>query len=210
VDAVTGALGLDRRIGPAYLRGGPAYGGPCFPRDNQALCALAADLGLPLLLAEATDAANRRQRDRLLELALALRGDSRAPVAVLGLAYKPDTDVAIEAPGVALARGLLARGVPVRLHDPVALESARCALSGQGEYPDSLEACCRGAGLIAVVTPWRDYATLPALLRAAGGEPPVLLDCWRSLDAAALAGVARYVGLGRGFLPEPPGPGGAR
>ncbi len=209
VDVVTGALGLDRRIGSDYLRGGPAYGGPCFPRDNQALCALAADLGVPPLLAAATDAANRRQQDRLLDLVLALRGSSDAPVAILGLAYKPETDVAIEAPGVALARALLARGVHVRLHDPVALENARRALAGLGEYTTSLDACCRGAGVIVLVTPWREYAELVPSLRDAGGPPPVVLDCWRILDPAKLEGIARYVGLGRGPLAATPGAVGA-
>jgi UDPglucose 6-dehydrogenase len=198
VDVVSGALGLDRRIGAAYLRGGPAYGGPCFPRDNQALAALARDLGLPPLLPEATDAANRRQVERLLDLVLGLRADSREAVAIVGLAYKPGTDVVVEAPGLLLARALLDRGVPVRVFDPVALDSARRALAGRGEYAGSLADCCRAAGVIAVLLPSLDTSDLVAALRGPAAARPIVVDCWRALDPAKLAGAARYVALGRG------------
>ena len=92
VEAVTDALGLDTRIGRKYLRGAIAYGGPCFPRDNKAFAVLARDLGAEPLLAEATDAVNVAQTERLARIVQSqLRaGDA---VGILGLAYKPDTGV---------------------------------------------------------------------------------------------------------------------
>ena len=103
VEAVTDALGLDTRIGPKYLRGGLAYGGPCFPRDNKAFGVLARDLGTEPLLAEATDAVNVAQTDRLARVVQS-RLEAGNTVGILGLTYKPDTGVIEESPGIALAR----------------------------------------------------------------------------------------------------------
>lgn len=198
VDVVTGALGLDSRIGGAYLKGGLAYGGPCFPRDNLALCALAQDLGVKPLLGEATDALNRLQIARIIDLVTTVRPDGDAPVAILGLAYKPDTDVVTESPGLALANGLIARSIGVRMYDPVALESAREALNGKGEYATSVAECCRGAGLIAIMTPCQEFRALrPEMLRD-GASRPVILDCWRILDGEAFSISSVYIGLGQG------------
>ena len=101
VDVVTDAIGLDTRIGKKYLRGTISYGGPCFPRDNVALATLARTLGAPAFVAEATDSANRDGILRLADLV-----ESRLPedgvVAVLGLSYKPNTDVVEESPGLLL------------------------------------------------------------------------------------------------------------
>lgn len=202
IDTVTGALGLDRRIGPAALRGGLAFGGPCFPRDNRALGALARDLGLQSALPEATDGVNRRQTSRLLDLVMALRPSGAGAVAILGLAYKPDTDVVIESQGLALAEALLDRGIDVRLYDPMALDGARDALQGRGEYASSMEACVGPAELVVVATPWPEFRRLdPASIGAAtpgvAGVTPVVVDCWRTLDPAAFDGVATYIALGR-------------
>ena len=103
VEAVTDALGLDTRIGRKYLRGAIAYGGPCFPRDNKAFGVLARDLGAEPLLAEATDAVNVAQTDRLARVVQS-RLEPGSAVGILGLAYKPYTGVIEESPGVSLAR----------------------------------------------------------------------------------------------------------
>ena len=122
VEAVTDALGLDTRIGPKYLRGGLAYGGPCFPRDNKAFGVLARDLGTEPLLAEATDAVNVAQTDRLARVVQS-RLEAGNTVGILGSAYKPDTGVIEESPGIALARLLGNAGYEVRVYDPVATEA---------------------------------------------------------------------------------------
>ena len=98
VEAVTDALGLDTRIGRKYLRGAIAYGGPCFPRDNKAFGVLARDLGAEPLLAEATDAVNVAQTDRLARVVQS-RLEPGSAVGILGLAYKPDTGVDRGEPG---------------------------------------------------------------------------------------------------------------
>src|SRR5690242_11523132 len=95
VDVVTAALGCDSRIGPKYLKGALGYGGPCFPRDNVAFSAMARANGVPALLAEATDATNRGQVPRLAAW-IRERLPEGGTVGILGLSYKPDTDVVEE------------------------------------------------------------------------------------------------------------------
>lgn len=194
--AVTRALGQDSRIGPKYLTPALGYGGPCFPRDNVALAALARRLGVGADIAEATDRINRRQAARIAGLAerLAPPGGS---VAVLGLAYKPDTPVAEESQGVEIARLLAAAGRRVLVSDKLALEAAMGALGpAVTPCPDPEEAVA-AADLVVIATPAGEYARLPPSCFAAGGRRRVVLDCWQVLPEA-VAAVARVVHPGRG------------
>ena len=109
-DVVTSAIGCDSRIGQKYLKGALGYGGPCFPRDNVAFSALARATGAPALLAEATDQLNRRQVPRLAEIIRA-RLPKGGTVGVLGLSYKPHTEVTEESQGLELAKYLSSAGI---------------------------------------------------------------------------------------------------
>ncbi len=190
-DVVTRALGNDSRIGPKYLKGALGYGGPCFPRDNVALAALARNLGLRADVAEATDAVNRRQVARVVSLAqrLALPGET---VAVLGLSYKPDTPVVEESQGLMIARALAEAGHAVLVSDPMALDRAAAVL-GDAATPvrDAADAVARAA-VVVVTTPDRHFAALPAGCFAG----KTVIDCWRILPAA-VSEVAEIVHLGR-------------
>src|SRR5215469_15376098 len=119
VNVVTDALGLDSRIGPKYLKGAVSYGGPCFPRDNRAFAALASRSGAFADLAEATDRFNRAQISALADLVVSHRTGNE-PVGLLGLTYKPNTDVVEESFGLLLADHLAAAGIPVVAYDPSA------------------------------------------------------------------------------------------
>ena len=204
IDAVTGALGLDSRIGPKSLKGGLGYGGPCFPRDNRALARLALDLEAPAAIAEATDAINRLQVPRLLELVKS-RLPAGGAVGVLGLAYKAGTDIVEESTGLELARCLLAEGIPVWAYDPLALDNAVRALATVRASGDSslraapsLEACVGAADVLVLATPWPEFATMqPEMMRRRPGRSAII-DCWRMLDGRRFAGVADYVPLGVG------------
>ncbi|MGH2627193.1 MAG: nucleotide sugar dehydrogenase, partial [Anaerolineales bacterium] len=110
VDAVTGALGLDSRIGRKYFKGGLGYGGPCFPRDNRAMLCLARRLGVPFGLAEATDRGNAAVTTRVVEM-IESKTPAGGKVAVLGLSYKPNTAVVDESQGVLIAGLLTQRGI---------------------------------------------------------------------------------------------------
>jgi UDPglucose 6-dehydrogenase len=196
-DVVTNALGVDSRIGKKYLKGALGYGGPCFPRDNQAFAALARLEGVEAILAEATDAVNRRQTVRLTELVLEhLPEGGRA--GVLGLAYKPDTPVVEQSPGLLLARELSARGVPLVVYDPEGMPSARPLLDPNVEYAESMQACARRADVLIIATPWEEFRGLePRHLNSSAGRA-TLIDCWRMLPRELFESQANYVTLGAG------------
>ncbi len=197
VDTVTGALGLDSRIGRKYLKGALGYGGPCFPRDNAAFAALAGRIGAGSALARATDEVNRRQVARVAELVLRERGAGQA-VGILGLSYKPDTNVVEESQGIMLAREFLGRGVPVVLHDPAALENARRVLGDKPAYAGSLADCLDRSGILVLMTPWGEYRELARLLAGRKGGPLTIVDCWRIVNPAELGPDVTYRAVGRG------------
>lgn len=179
VEAVTGALGLDKRIGPKYLRGAIAYGGPCFPRDNKAFSVLARDLGAEPRLAEATDAVNLDQAQRLARVVRS-RLDAGDVVGILGLAYKPDTAVIDESPGIALARLLGEAGHDVIVYDPVATDAALADLGDVAHGAGSVEEVLARADVTVITTPWPEFAQLP-LGEIKRERRPVVIDCWRLL-----------------------------
>jgi UDPglucose 6-dehydrogenase len=188
VEVVTGALGLDTRIGGKYLRGAIAYGGPCFPRDNKAFGVFARDIGATAPLAEATDAVNVAQTDRLA-LVVQSRLEAGNRVGILGLAYKPDTGVIEESPGVALARLLASAGYEVLVYDPVATDAGVRALDGLAEGASSAADLLARSDVAVIATPWPEFADLSA---AELGDT-VVIDCWRLLPDNG----AEIVRLGR-------------
>jgi UDPglucose 6-dehydrogenase len=196
VEVVTDALGLDTRIGRKYLRGALAYGGPCFPRDNRALAVLARDHGAEPLLAEATDAVNVAQVDRLTRAVESRLSDGDA-VGILGLAYKPDTAVIEESPGVVLARVLGDAGYGVNIYDPIALAAATQEL-GQGARPAaSVAELLERSDVVVIATPWQEFADLPLASVRRNGRRTVVIDCWRLLSEEASGDAFELVRLGQ-------------
>jgi UDPglucose 6-dehydrogenase len=196
VDVVTSAIGCDSRIGQKYLKGALGYGGPCFPRDNLAFSALARANGVQPILAQATHEFNQSQAPRLAKWIRA-RLPEGGTVGVLGLSYKPNTEVTEESQGLALARYLLSVGLPVVVYDPAAMENARPLLAG-ATFATSAAECARQADVLAITTPWAEFRDLsPAEFKPHG----TVLDCWRILDREAVGAVVEYVALGIGVRP---------
>lgn len=196
VDTVTSALGKDSRIGAKYLRGALGYGGPCFPRDNIALAVLARGLGTEANVAEATDAINRRQVGRVTALVQALV-PAGAAVAVLGMAYKPDTPVVEESQGVMIARALADAGHTVLIADPEALDAAAAALGEAVEPVSTPEAAIANADIVVIATSAACWRALDPALFSANGKRRTVIDCWRILPPEA-AETADIVLLGKG------------
>lgn len=196
VDVITSTLGMDSRVGGKCLKGAVGYGGPCFPRDNKALAALAHRIGAPPTLAEATDRFNQGEAERLANL-VCEKLPPGGRVGVLGLSYKPDTDVVDEAQGLLLTRLLLEKGVAVVAYDPVALENARTLLKGPVLFADSVEACVRQADVVVVATPSSVFKVSQKTWQRPG-SPRVVVDCWRILTELEKAIGVIYVPLGRG------------
>jgi UDPglucose 6-dehydrogenase len=197
VDVVTAAIGSDSRIGRKYLRGALGYGGPCFPRDNVAFASLARQRGVPAHLAEATDALNRRQAPRLADMILSRLPESGV-AGILGLAYKPDTNVVEESQGLALAQNLLSRNARVVVYDPAAMDNARLHLTGRVTFAASLEQCVSQSDVLAITTAWSQFNQIsPGSLNRSHRRPTVI-DCWRILPREKFEAVAHYMTLGVG------------
>ncbi len=198
VDVVTGALGCDSRIGRKYLKGAVGYGGPCFPRDNVAL-ARAADLAAAGAdLARTVDQVNRQEVRRLADLVRTHLTDSQHTVGVLGLSYKPHTDVIEQSQGLLLTQLLASEGVPVIAHDPAAVENARGVLGDDVRFAATLEACVEAADVLVIATPWPQYAGLTLSMLSGAGRRRRVIDCWRCIEDPVLHESADYIAIGLG------------
>jgi UDPglucose 6-dehydrogenase len=197
VDVVTSALGLDRRIGGKYLKGAISYGGPCFPRDNLALAALADQLGAPAEMARITHKFNQSQISWLADLAqrFAAPGES---VGILGLTYKTNTDVVEQAAGLLLAQELTNRGVSVAVSDPAGLESASRTLGDRVRYCGDPKECVAASQVVVVAALWPEFERIPTHEWANRGAARTVIDCWRGLPHLGNADGVRYICLGIG------------
>jgi UDPglucose 6-dehydrogenase len=197
VDVVTEAVGRDTRIGEKYLKGGMAFGGPCFPRDNVALTRIAelgnADASLP----KATHLTNRFQNDAILA-ALRQACPPPARVAVLGLSYKPETAVVEESASLMMLPRLQNAGYTVAGYDPKAYASALEALEGKWEIYDDLAQVTAGADVLLIATPWADLVGLSEKDLSNTNRPLSVLDPWRVLDPDLFGGGITVIGFGRG------------
>jgi UDPglucose 6-dehydrogenase len=200
VRVVSKGVGMDRRIGSKFLHAGPGYGGSCFPKDTYALASMAKRVGEEAGIVKAAIAANERQTDRMVEKVLAATGGKRgARVAVLGLAFKPNTDDVREAPAIKIIAGLKRRGAVITAFDPVANDVAS-RLPGMGEVmlaSDAYEAA-RDADALAIVTEWNEFRNLDLARLKKIMRRPVLCDLRNIYDPEDVekAGL-RYVGVGR-------------
>ncbi len=193
VDEVTQAIGLDSRIGPRYLKGGPPFGGPCFPRDNRALGVAAEAVGAPWDLAAATDRMNDGLAERIADTVAAATAEGDT-VAVLGLAYKDNTPVVEESAGAKVAAALAARGRNVVVHDPIADAAHSAILRGiRYSQVDDLAATIADAAGIVIVGDDPAYDSLPSLPLIDG---VVVFDCWRRLAAASWPPSVCYLAVG--------------
>lgn len=200
VDVVTGALGLDQRIGPRYLKGGMPFGGPCFPRDNRALAHMIRELGLEAGLPEAVDAGNAHQLQAVVARVRQLV--QRGPVAVLGLSYKPGSPVVEASPAHELALELSRSGLEVRVFDRLLAHMSDWGRGSEFAASDDLAAVVAGAEVIVAANPDPELLDDAAIqtLRSSGAH--TLIDCWRLFDGRVQElHPLRYVALGRSGIP---------
>ena len=168
VDAVACGIGLDSRIGPAFLQPGPGYGGSCFPKDLRALIHSARERAINLRIVEAADSVNAARRwamGRRIPAALP-GGVAGRRIAVLGLAFKADTDDLRESPALAVITTLKHAGADLCLHDPEAMPGARKRIAGV-EFADTAHDCLRGADALILATAWSEYVALDPQTAAA-------------------------------------------
>jgi UDPglucose 6-dehydrogenase len=205
VNVVTDALGLDTRIGAKYLKGAVSYGGPCFPRDNRALAALASRVGASSGLAEATDIFNRAQIKSLADIVKSHRSESGV-VGILGLTYKPNTDVVEESFGLLLAQELSSANLPVIVYDPSGDAAGALHNYKNIRVAGAAQECIAESRVVVLATPWQEFRDLrPALWARPGySEPRVVIDCWRALGHLEGLDGLHYVKLGFGGAAQKP------
>lgn len=189
---VARAVGLDSRINPKCLKPGPAFGGPCFPRDNRAFAWVARKLGVRARSAVATDESNRDHTSFLTGL-VQRHARKALPIAFLGLSYKPRTGLLEESCVVRMAADLARHGYRISVHDPLASDSEiACVLPSARIFHDPLS-CVRGSGTVVYATDHEAFARLSLrhLLKAA--PKATVVDLWgRWLNEGKSSG-PRYV-----------------
>ena len=198
VAEVARGMGLDQRIGASFLRAGIGYGGSCFPKDVKALKMLAGNSGYHFQLLNAVIEVNELQKRRVVsKLQRHLGSLLGKRVALLGLAFKPDTDDMREASSLVLAARLEGEGAEVVAYDPVAAGAAR-GLMDRVEFRDSALEALAGADAAVLVTEWPEFAQLDWVEAATRMARPLLVDGRNFLDAKQLRAAGfEYEGIGR-------------
>jgi UDPglucose 6-dehydrogenase len=202
VHVVAKAMGLDKRIGSKFLHPGPGYGGSCFPKDTRALAALASRHGVTFDVVAAAISANARQRDVVMEkIARAAGSLEGASIALLGLAFKPNTSDIRESPACGLCDALLSAGAHVRAFDPAAMDEARQTFASADRLvlADDAYGAAETADVLVIATEWNEFRSLDLDRLRGVMRRPVIVDARNVLDPArAIASGFAYYGTGRG------------
>jgi UDPglucose 6-dehydrogenase len=198
VTEVARGMGLDDRIGHSFLNAGLGYGGSCFPKDVSALKQLAGNSGYHFQLLGAVIEVNELQKRRVVgKLQRHLGSLAGKVVALLGMAFKPDTDDMREASSLVLAARLQAEGAHVRAYDPVAEQRATELLQGV-EFADSAMGAVKGADAVVLVTEWSEFAKLDWATVGDAMAGDLVVDGRNALDPDAIrAAGLKYDGVGR-------------
>jgi UDPglucose 6-dehydrogenase len=195
---VARGMGLDDRIGPKFLQAGIGFGGSCFPKDVTALKQLAGNSGYHFQLLNAVIEVNELQKRRVIaKLQKHLGSLVGKEIALLGLAFKPNTDDMREASSLVLSARLQAAGARVRAYDPVAEEEARKLIRGVQLMPSAADAVA-GADAVVLVTEWPEFAELDLARTAETMRGSLLVDGRNFLDPATVrAAGLTYEAVGR-------------
>jgi UDPglucose 6-dehydrogenase len=199
IDAITRALGADKRISPYFLKGGLNYGGPCFPRDNRAFTAFAKKYGVDALLSKMTDEVNLFQTEHLLDLIFNCLSEANSKVvSILGLTYKPNTPVIEESPAIRIIEGLLKKkDVQIIVYDPLAMDNARAYFGDNILYASSVRDCLSLGSICVITTQSKEFKSIDESY--IGNTPTTVIDCWRMLDPSRFSNKVKYIALGRAY-----------
>lgn len=203
VEKVAYAIGLDRRIGPMFLKAGLGYGGSCFPKDVTAIISLAESRGYSPDLLKDTHGINQLQPYKAIELLKkAVPELSGKTISILGLAFKANTTDMREAVSIKIVEELKKAGANVRVHDPMAMEEARKILGDGVTYCETIQECLSGADGCIIATEWKQYAGLSPAFAKKHMRDSVIVDGRRVTRPEKFAGrVTSYSAIGYGQLP---------
>lgn len=177
IEEVSNGVGKDKRIGSQFLKAGIGYGGSCFPKDTLALINIAKEVGEPFNLITSVVDINNRQQKKLINKAKERFGDLRGKqFAILGLAFKPNTDDMREAASIKLAKQLINAGGEVKAYDPIAIDNAKKILNSSIHYTDSIESAVKGADAVFIATEWKEIIEFPLQKYKELMSSPIIFD----------------------------------
>lgn len=199
ITTVAKGIGLDQRIGRLFLNAGLGYGGSCFPKDVKALVALSKDLGYNPALLNAVEEVNKTQPHKAVELAKKLVGDLRGKrIAILGLAFKPNTDDLREAISIKVINSLLEEGAKPVTYDPAAMANAKKILGNRVEYAPSAIECIKGADCCIIATEWDEFKQLKPGDFVRNMRTPAVVDGRRIYDPEEYSRKLKFAAVGLG------------
>ena len=199
VKTVAVAMGLDKRIGPLFLNAGLGYGGSCFPKDVKALMALSKSLGYPLKLLEAVEDVNKTQPLKAIQFCKEQLGNLEGKrIAILGLAFKADTDDMREARVIPIINQLTKEGALVTAYDPVATPIAKTIFKNKIQYASSAINCLKNADCAILVTEWDEFKKLTPEDFIKNMKQPILIDGRRIYNPETFSKKLKFTAIGIG------------
>jgi UDPglucose 6-dehydrogenase len=199
VQDVALGMGLDSRIGPKFLQAGPGFGGSCFPKDTSAMADISRRHGYDFQIMDAVLRVNEAVKLRMIDkIVHALDGEvSGKTIALLGLAFKPETDDMRDSPTIPIIKGLQARGATVRAYDPQAMENARTIFENV-TYCDDAYTTAEGADALVLATEWNEFRALNFERIKRALRQPVVVDLRNVYDPQRMAALGfQYTSVGR-------------
>jgi UDPglucose 6-dehydrogenase len=199
VKTVAMAMGLDKRIGPLFLDAGLGYGGSCFPKDVKALIACSKTFGYAPKLLESVENINHSQPLKAVEFCKQELGNMKGKkVAILGLAFKPDTDDMREARVIPIINQLLKEGAIVTAYDPVALNIAKSIFQNKIQYVSTAIDCLKNADCAILVTEWEEFKKLTPEDFINNMKQPILIDGRRIYNSITFSRKLKFIAIGLG------------
>jgi len=201
VSIVAKGMGLDKRIGSLFLNAGLGYGGSCFPKDLNALIAYSKNIGYQPVILDAVKGVNKTQPYKAVELCKSFLADLKDKnIAILGLAFKPDTDDIREAVAVPITHQLLKESAKVTAYDPVAIPNAKSIFQDKIKYATSAIQCLKNADCCILVTEWPEFKNLTPEDFTKNMKQPILIDGRRIYDSGEFSRIMKFAAIGLGEI----------
>ncbi len=199
ITTVAKGIGLDQRINPRFLRAGLGYGGSCFPKDVKALIAFSNQLGYVPTILQAVQEVNENQARHAVEKAKEKLAELKGKrIAILGLAFKPNTDDMREARSIPIINQLLNEGANITAYDPVAIPNAKRVLKNKIRYASSPIECLKDADCCIIVTEWEDFKKLEPEDFMQNMRQPILIDGRRIYNPEEFSQKLKFAAIGLG------------
>jgi UDPglucose 6-dehydrogenase len=200
VKAVAEAIGIDKRVGSQFLKAGAGWGGSCWPKDLAALKSYGRSLGVELPLISATMEVNISQPNKVITLVEELIGDINGKrIAILGLAFKPNTDDIREAVSIRIIQELIRKGAKLAVYDPAAMSNMKRFMGEITiDYPDSAKECLRNADCAVIVTEWEEFKKIAPEDFQQLMRNPSLVDGRRIYDPGKYESKLKFRAIGLG------------